>query len=157
MLKRTILGSIFILFAFSLFANDSFKCGLSNTLGFDGKYMNAVTNYYFSASTYHSAVTSGTSGCDGLALSEEVKVDFIAKNYDVLKGQASIGSGEHLYALSTLLGCPVESSETFAELTKEKYSLIFENTNNTNQDILDLMKSGITTNPNLSNSCQIQS
>jgi hypothetical protein len=157
MLKKTFVGFMFILFAFNSFANDSFKCGLANTLGFDGKGMNAVTNFYFSGSTYHSAVTSGTSGCDGLVLSEEVKVDFIAKNYDVLKEQASIGSGEHLYALSTLLGCPVESNETFAELTKEKYSLIFENANNTNQDILDLMKSGINTNPNLSNSCQIQS
>ena len=88
---------------------------------------------------------------------DELKVEYIAKNYDLLKEQASLGSGEHLYAMSTLLGCPYESSKVFAKLTKDKYPVIFGNTKNTNKDILDLMKSGINQNPNLSDSCKIQS
>ena len=157
MLKRTFIGFIYILFACNIYANDSFSCGLADTVGFSGKAINAVTNFYFSAPTYHSAVTSGTSGCSGLAYSDELKVEYIAKNYDLLKEQASLGSGEHLYAMSTLLGCPYESSKVFAKLTKDKYPVIFGNIKNTNKDILDLMKSGINQNPNLSDSCKIQS
>ena len=85
MLKRTFIGFIYILFACNIYANDSFSCGLADTVGFSGKAINAVTNFYFSAPTYHSAVTSGTSGCSGLAYSDELKVEYIAKNYDLLK------------------------------------------------------------------------
>ena len=38
MLKRTFIGFIYILFACNIYANDSFSCGLADTVGFSGSY-----------------------------------------------------------------------------------------------------------------------
>ena len=144
----------------SVYANDSFKCGFGNQiLGSDSKYVNAFSNYASSSSatTYHSAVSSGTSGCAGLVHSDKVRVEYIVHNYDILKEEASVGKGKHLYAMGSLMGCSTESNVAFAELTKKQYSEIFEEANNSELDILNIIKLGIYNNTNLSNSCQIQS
>lgn len=77
-----------------------------------------------------SAMTSGTSDCvDGagtVAQQEAEQRTFVAVNLEALQRQAAAGQGDHLFALSELLGC--ERHEAVAELSHQKFGVIFGQT-----------------------------
>jgi hypothetical protein len=102
-------------------------CGLGS-LAFkeNGKWQQvlaATTNGTFGTQTF--GISTGTSNCtaDGAVKSERATEVFVAVNFDSLKSEMARGSGEHLVALSSLMGC--ERSGDLARTLQANYENTF--------------------------------
>ncbi len=83
----------------------------------------ATTNGLFGIQTF--AISTGTSECvsSGAVKSERETDVFVAVNFESLKSEMARGSGEHLVALSNLMGC--ESGTNFARTLQANYANVF--------------------------------
>jgi hypothetical protein len=83
--------------------------------------MMATTNGTFGSQTF--GISTGTSGCtnDGKVWAENKTEVFVAATFENLGGDMARGQGEHLAALATLLGVPVEHRKMFYLLVQEHY------------------------------------
>ncbi len=100
-------------------------------------------------------ITSGTSNCDasGIILAEREGDLFAASNFDSLEKEMAAGEGENLDTLAGLLGCPTEKSPSFASYTQENYSVIFANAQTTPNEMLQAIRTGISSHPKLASTC----
>jgi len=159
-MKRTLglAGAVALLLATggNTWANSAYKCG-PTALVTDSKYVNFAFNIFSSSAlTYHSAVTSGTSGCDGLAYTESQQIQFIATSKDQLQEEAAIGDGAHLAALGAVVGCPVEAQPEFMLVTQQNYDALFA-TEQSELDFLHAVKTQVRENSVLASQCQLGS
>src|ERR1700751_4381430 len=103
-------------------------CGLGSDLIKDDGIVQifaATTNGTSGNQTF--GITSGTSNCTGsggYAQIDAEKQMYVEANYDALSQEMAQGAGEHLGALSSLMGCSRESSNQFASVMKKNYSSI---------------------------------
>lgn len=81
----------------------------------------ATTNGTFGSQTF--GISFGTSGCtnDGKVWAEHKTEVFVAATFENLAGDMARGEGEHLAALATLLGVPMEHRQMFFALVQERY------------------------------------
>ena len=96
-------------------------------MGFADKDPIMSTTDYTSGVTSLTASTSGTSGCrnwDFVDLLKEEQNHYIAENWELLSEEAFKGEGEHLLALSSIMGCsPSQTSEFQKILIQNKEGL----------------------------------
>ncbi len=152
----TMLTFSLCLFSMVVFANAAFKCGPGTVID-DSKWLNVFMNFYFSAPTYHSAITSGTSGCDGFSYNDELRVKYIAGSYENLKEEAAIGSGDHLNALALLMGCPNSQNLEFSRATRMNYPHLFGIEDKSEEELLAALKTQVSRHEALSRECDLQS
>lgn len=100
-------------------------------------------------------VTSGTSNCDteGLVLAEKEDHVYFVQNFDSLKKEMASGQGEHLRALSSLLGCRPDEEVQFTSYAQQNYQTIFASTQSEPKAILTAMKKEISDDPELAALC----
>ena len=100
-------------------------------------------------------MTSGTSECgsSGLVLAQKEQKIFIEKTYASLAKEMAAGSGENLYSLAGLLGCPMEQVGEFGAFTQEKYTSIFKNVDTTPTEVLAALKGELSANQTFATSC----
>ena len=80
---------------------------------------------YSSASTFMSASTSGTLGCENWDIVKSNRVEYLDKTWNALSEQISQGKGEHLVALSQMYGCTGEYQLTFESILYGNYPSLF--------------------------------
>lgn len=69
-------------------------------------------------------MTTGTLGCEkfqGFAANEKESASFVAKNFDSIRGQLAIGSGEYVDATAQSFGC---DSASFGAHVQQNYNTV---------------------------------
>lgn len=104
-------------------------CGLGKLLWSDFKrqkdiapqVLMATTNGTFGSQTF--GISTGSSGCtnDGKVWAEHKTEFFVAATFENLAGDMARGHGEHLTALATLLGVPIDRQQMFSMLVQARY------------------------------------
>src|SRR4029079_264848 len=81
--------------------------------------MMATTNGTFGSQTF--GISFGTSGCtnDGKVMADHRIILFVANTVESLSEDIARGGGEHLAALATLMGVPVEHQPAFFALAQQ--------------------------------------
>jgi hypothetical protein len=138
------------LFSIALFAlcgatsvsaqNNVGSCGLGSKV-FDGQkgivpqVLAVTTNGSFGSQTF--GITSGTSGCtsNGVVSSSWKTALFIDSNMNRLAKDMSVGEGETLASLATLLGVADQDRPVFYAETQKNFAAIFPNTEVTSQEV----------------------
>ena len=150
--------ALFLLPAASALADDAAGCGLGKTLwegqsGLLANVLAATTNGTSGNNTF--GMTSGTSGCDkdAVILNEKEQEVFVAVNLENLSQEMAQGSGEHLRALATLMGCSTNVYTDFAGMTQAKYGELFPVADTGTPELLSGLKREMSAHPTLSAGC----
>ncbi len=87
-------------------------------------------------------ITSGTSGCtqDGVVHSTWKTAMFVDGNMNKLARDMSVGHGESLDSLASLLGMDAEHRAVFSQVAKENFAEIFPSENVSSNDVLASLK-----------------
>lgn len=135
--------------------NNIGSCGwgsklFDNQKGIAPQVLGATTNGTSGNQTF--AISSGTSGCtqDGLVKSNWKTAMFLDGNKEKVARDMSIGSGESLDSLASLMGVRDEHKATFFRSTKENFGRIFSAENVSTQQVLASLKQVLTENNDLS-------
>jgi hypothetical protein len=129
-------------------------CGLGSEIITDGGFVQvfaATTNDTLGTQTF--GISSGTSNCEsagGVASNDTEKNMYVSSNHDVITQEMTQGSGEHLKALSTLMGCDQAHSDQFAQVMKKNYRSIASDSPKT---LLENVKSSVSADPVLKTAC----
>ena len=123
------------------------------------KFVTIEGPLFFSSSsttTRHFAITSGTSGCDKVSNYQEFHQQvFIAHNFKYLLEESAKGSGDHIKALATLVGCSEKSHTKFEEMVHADYETLFHDDPETSPIVLlEKLTNKISKNSVLMVSCQ---
>ncbi len=139
-------------------ADNGSGCGLGKQVwigqsGIVAHILAALTNESISPAS--TSITSGTSGCsaDGVILNEKEQEVFVAVNMHRLSQEMAQGKGQYLQSLAGLMGCTSAVYIEFAEMTKDKYRVLFESGNTGTSDLLSGLRHEIATNPKLAMGC----
>ena len=109
---------------------ESAGCGLGSIwIHSDGtpQWFAATTNHSFSSQSF--GISSGTSNCGhpgGYATLDAEKQLYVETNRDAITQEMAQGSGEHLVALASLMGCEKDVSASFGAVMKKNYKTIAE-------------------------------
>ncbi|MBN4054485.1 DUF3015 domain-containing protein [Nitrospira defluvii] len=159
MKKYLIAIVVTVLFSSSAFAAGYGEagCGLGSLIFGDSSGPVQIFAATTNGSTYSQlfGITSGTSNCDasGIILASKEDGLFVAGNFDNLEKEMAVGKGEHLNTLAGLLGCPAEKSPTFASYAQENYLAIFAGEQTTPDEMLQTVRTGMSTHPELASAC----
>lgn len=115
----------------------------------------ATTNGTSASQTF--GITSGTSNCvnRGVITQNKEQEAFFEANYGNLKSEMAAGEGEHLAALSSLMGCSDSSSAALASYTQTNYSAVVPNESTTPMQALYGYKLALSMDEELSQSCTL--
>jgi hypothetical protein len=124
-------------------------CGIGSKL-FDGQkgiapqVMAATTNGSTGNQTF--GISSGTLGCtqDGVVKSTWKTAMFIDGNKEQLARDMSIGTGESLDSLASLIGVRDEHKPAFFRFTRENFARIYSSDSVSAQDVLASLKQVLT-------------
>lgn len=99
-------------------------------------------------------MTTGTIGCDAhsFAVKERASVEMVVTNYDALKVEMAVGSGETLAALARTMGCSDASMNAFGAMTQKNYSSIV---GNNSLEMYENVRAQVKGDAALSNACAI--
>lgn len=120
--------------AFAVNPDNGPGCGLGKLAWSDYKtpkniapqVMMATTNGTFGSQTF--GISFGTSGCtnDGKVMAGHQTDMFVAGAFETLSVDMARGGGEHLTALATLMGVPVEQHQAFFAMTQQQYQVLVQ-------------------------------
>lgn len=156
MKKKLLLAVLVMAPGISFAASDSVGgCGLGSKL-FDGQkgiapqVLAVTTNGTSGNQTF--GITSGTLGCsqDGVVKSSWKTAMFIDGNKEKLAREMSIGNGESLDSLASLIGVRDEHKAVFFRSTKENFARIFTSEDVSTQQVLASLKQVMAENGELS-------
>ena len=121
------------------------KCGWGSKLfhgqkGIAPQVLAATTNGTSGNQTF--AITTGTSGCtqDGVVRSSWKTAMFIDGNMNKLARDISVGRGEALESLASLMGVGEQDKALFFNVTKENFAKIFPREDVSSQEVLASLK-----------------
>jgi hypothetical protein len=125
--------------------NNIGSCGWGSKL-FDGQQgiapqvLGATTNGTFGNQTF--AITSGTSGCtqDGAIKSNWKTALFIDGNKQQLARDMSVGSGETLDSLASLIGVQAQDRDAFNRVAKDNLARIFPSDNASTDQVMAALR-----------------
>lgn len=130
----SVLVSLQVTGAFAVNPDNGPGCGLGKLAWADYKtpkniapqVMMATTNATFGSQTF--GISFGTSGCtnDGKVMAEHRASLFVASAFETLSEDMARGGGEHLAALATLMGVPVEHQMAFFAIVQQHYRGLVE-------------------------------
>lgn len=155
MTKRIILASVLALVPSLSFAVDNVGgCGVGSKLmagnqGIAPQVLAVITNGTF-GQTF--AITSGTSGCtqNGVVSSNWKTAMFIDSNMNKLARDMSVGNGESLDSLASLLGVSSKDKSEFASTLKSNFGSIFTSSDVSSQDVANNLKNVLSSSKVLS-------
>ena len=120
-------------------------CGLGSKLmdgneGIAPQVLAVTTNGTSGNQTF--GITSGTSGCtqDGVVKSNWKTAMFIDSNMNKLARDVSVGNGESLDSLASLLGVSAEHKALFNKTTQANFDRLFPTENVSSQDVVASLK-----------------
>ena len=124
-MRKLMIASIVVLAAQAQ-ARDTFDgCGLGWDVT-DEKTMIATTTRgttnYFVPPTF--GMTSGTLGCDtfdGFAAVERDQLEYVAQNFETLRGELAVGSGDYVNAVAKGFDC---EPSTFSQHIQQNYNSV---------------------------------
>lgn len=157
-MKRTIFAVIAVLAISSSAWAGGYKsagCGLGSMIIKDDGFVQvfaATTNATSDSQTF--GITSGTSNCGGSGGYAKLDVEkqmYVEANHDAIAQEAVQGSGEHLNALATLMGCDKSADPLFSADMKKNYRSI-SSVSDADQ-VLTNVKATISNDPQLSKAC----
>ena len=146
-----IFGMLWI-YAGMAWANDPLKCG-PISLVTENQWINLTANFSSSDITYTFAVSSGTSGCQGVGWRETMQKTYIAHTYHSLMEETARGNGEHLAALARLLGCPIKVHPQFFQVSHHHFDHLFQSPPDKIDHFLRTLKQQISKSPVLKAGC----
>ncbi|MFW5966267.1 MAG: DUF3015 family protein [Persicimonas sp.] len=132
-------------------------CGLgSMVFGSEGGILQvfaATSNAFLGTQTF--GITSGTSNCvdRGVVRESAEQEAFFEANYANLKAEMASGKGEHLEAMSSLLGCTEEVTPQVATASQESYEAVFPTEETTPGQALYSYKMQLSQDDELARSC----
>jgi hypothetical protein len=135
--------------------NNNVGCGWGSMV-FDGKsdktsqVLAATTNGTFGNQTF--GITSGTAGCAQNATVKRYSAvsSFMAANVDKVAHDMSVGKGESLDTLASLMGMSSEDKVEFSHMVKTNFATIFPDTNTTSEQALRTISALMSKNTHLS-------
>lgn len=97
-------------------------------------------------------MTFGTSGCaqHSIVKNDKKSLHFMDANKHHLMSEMALGQGEHLNALSQIMGC---SEESFSAAMKENYTDIFRSDAVSARQLVNLVKAQMILQPELRKGC----
>ncbi len=131
-------------------------CGLGSMLFKDPgitQIFAATTNGTFGNQTF--GISTGTLGCSkagGVANRDAEQNMYIATNRDVIIQETAQGSGEHLNALASVMGCEKSSDAAFAATLKKNYKTVASE--ESTEKMLKDIKNVISSDAALAHSCK---
>ena len=101
-------------------------------------------------------MTSGTSGCKrhSIVQKESKQIHFVEENLDQLELEMSIGRGQFVEQLASLLGCENKVG-AFTKTMQKSYSELFQGTKTNPSHLLNSVKSKVMDSLELSKGCHI--
>ena len=156
MTKRIILASVLALVPSLSFAVDNVGgCGWGSKLmagnqGIAPQVLAVTTNGISGNQTF--GITSGTSGCtqNGVVSSNWKTAMFIDSNMNKLARDMSVGNGESLDSLASLLGVSSYDKSEFASTLKSNFGSIFTSSDVSSQDVANNLKNVLSSSKVLS-------
>lgn len=151
--KKLTLGLILVLFSLTpSFAGDSSSgCGVGWMVFKDNSLISsalrATTNAMFLNTV---AMTFGTSGCARHSIVENDKksLHYMASNKNQLMVEVAMGGGEHVAALSELMGC---EQTVFSQVLQRNYTDVFSG--ETPRSLVNNVQAQILMNRDLAHGC----
>ena len=131
-------------------------CGLGSMVIKDEGFAQvfaATTNGTSGSQTF--GISSGTSNCagaGGMASKDAEEHMYVQANHDAITQEMAQGSGEHLNALATLLGCEKGVNNTFGTVMKKNYKTVASKKDA--EQMLNSVKTVISSDSRLSKSCK---
>ncbi len=129
----------------SAMAQNIGKCGWGSKLmdgqsGIAPQVLAATTNGTSGNQTF--AITTGTSGCtqDGVIRSNWRTAMFIDENVTKIARDMSVGEGETLESLASLLGMNNSDKEVFFQVAKDNFEVIFPSENVSSNEVMASLK-----------------
>jgi hypothetical protein len=112
----------------------------------------ATTNGTFGSQTF--GITSGTSNCagsGGFVKNEAEQEMYVSSNLDSISQEAAQGSGEHLNALATLIGCDKAAAPQFSAALQKNFRTI--SSEKSSESLLHTVKTTVSADPVLNKAC----
>ena len=131
-------------------------CGLGSMMFPENKPVHqilaATTNGSFGNQTF--GITTGSLGCTsgGLIKAGMERQVFIASNFRALQREMAAGKGEHVAALSSLMGCGAHTDK-FVNFSKARYEVLFPSANTTPNALLENLTKEIKADSAVSEAC----
>ena len=155
MMKKLVFLSSLVVLPLSAFAVDNVGgCGLGSKLmsgnqGIAPQVLAITTN---GTGFQTLAISTGTSGCtqDGVVHSNWKTAKFIDSNMNKLARDISVGQGESLDALSSLLSVDSADKEAFNTALKANFGSIYTSADVTSDDIAKNLRAVLSANAGLS-------
>lgn len=132
-------------------------CGLGSMLFGDQEGMiqifAATTNGISASQTF--GITSGTSNCveSGVISQDSEQEAFFEMNYEDLRQDMAAGQGEHLVAMSSLMGCSADVQGELASFSQAHYEEIFPSEDTTANQALYSYKLQLSQQKDFARSC----
>ena len=139
MLKKMACIAVLALGSTSAFADRDAGCGIGSQVwaGQNGKLpklLAATTNGLFANQLF--GITFGTLGCRGTGTVTAQVVSFTNENAENLARDMAVGEGESLNVLAELLTIKAEDKAHFFAMTKQNFSSIYADENETALHVL---------------------
>ena len=125
---KTLILPFFIglLLGFTFLTTTAIGCHKGGSMGVASEDPLNSTVDYTSASTFVSASTSGTSGCENWDFVQSNRAQYLEHSWKTISEDGAKGQGEHLEALSKMYGCQGEYEQTFQSMLYGNYPHLFE-------------------------------
>lgn len=155
-MKKYLFITVLAALAGNAYAADANNVGCGwGTMVFNGKsdkasqVLAATTNNIFGNQTF--GISSGTIGCaENSTIKQYSAVNtFMTANVDKVAHDMSVGKGESLDTLASLMDMNNEDKAAFAKLMKANFATIFPDTNTTSTQALKTMASLMAKDPQL--------
>jgi hypothetical protein len=146
-MKKYLFMSVLAIAAGNAYADaNNVGCGWGSMV-FDGKsdkmsqILAATTNGTFGNQTF--GITSGTAGCAENSTVKQYSAvsTFMSANVDKVAHDMSVGKGESLDTLASLMGMTNEDKIAFSHMVKTNFATIFPNTSTTSTQALRTLSS----------------
>ncbi len=133
-------------------AGNNVGCGLGSMVfggqsGLAPQIMAATTNGTSGNQTF--GITSGTLGCSKNGVVPQKIAMFTDSNLDRLAREMSVGEGETLNALATLMKIEAQDKPVFFKAVKNNFEQIFPNENVTSNEVLVSLNKIMSSDPAL--------
>lgn len=154
--KKLILAAAITIFPVAAMAAQNVgECGWGSKLftgqqGIAPQVLAVTTNGTSGNQTF--GITSGTSGCtqNGVVRSNWKTAMFIEKNKTRLSENMSVGHGEALDSLASLMGVSKTDKPAFEKIAKENFSKVFPSTDVSTQQVMASLREVLKSNEQLS-------
>ena len=122
-----------------LFCSDILlACHKGGPMGFADNDPGAFSVDVSSSPTFIAASTVGAAGCKNWDYARQQQLHYIQDQWSVISEDASRGSGEHLTALTQIMGCNKSDQVDFGIMVHHHYSILFYKTDSNINFLLKL-------------------